>query len=206
MFAILDLYAQPYDERHPQVNFDEKSKELHDEVKQPQPTRSGKVARQDYEYKRCGTRNLFLFVEPKAGKRHVLITHRRTKLDFAYAMRYLVDVLYPDAEWIDVVLDNLNTHAEETLIEIFGKPEADRILKRLQFHFTPAHASWLNMAEIEIGVMEVQCLDRRIACEFDLYREVIAWETSRNDQKATIHWTFTRQKARKKFGKHHSYL
>ena len=206
MFAILDLYAQPYDERHPQVNFDEKSKELHDEVKQPQPTRSGKVARQDYEYKRCGTRNLFLFVEPKAGKRHVLITHRRTKLDFAYAMRYLVDILYPDAEWIDIVLDNLNTHAEETLIEIFGKPEADRILKRLQFHFTPMHASWLNMAEIEIGVMEVQCLDRRIACEFDLYREVIAWETSRNDQKATIHWTFTRQKAHKKFGKYHSYL
>jgi hypothetical protein len=205
MFAILDLYAQPYDERHPQVNFDEKSKELHDDVKPPQPTRSGKVARQDYEYKRCGTRNLFLFVEPKAGKRHVLVTRRRTKVDFAYAMRYLVDVLYPVAEWIDVVLDNLNTHAEETLIEIFGKPEADRILKRLRFHFTPAHASWLNMAEIEIGVMGAQCLDRRIACEFDLYREVIAWEASRNHQKATIHWTFTRQKARKKFGKHRSY-
>lgn len=205
MFAILDLYAQPYDERHPQVNFDEKSKELHDDVKPPQPTRSGKVARQDYEYKRCGTRNLFLFVEPKAGKRHVLVTRRRTKLDFAYAMRYLVDVLYPDAEWIDVVLDNLNTHTEETLIEIFGNPQADRILKRLRLHFTPAHASWLNMAEIEIGVMEAQCLDRRIACEFDLYREVMAWEASRNDQKATIHWTFTRQKARKKFDKHRSY-
>lgn len=98
MFVILDLYAQPYDERHPQVNFDEKSKELHEDVKPPQPTRSGKVARQDYEYKRCGTRNLFLFVEPKAGKRHVLVTRRRTKLDFSYAMRYMVDVLYPVTE------------------------------------------------------------------------------------------------------------
>jgi hypothetical protein len=205
MFEVLDLYEQPYDLRHPKVCFDEKSKELHAEKRKPLPMKPGQPTRQDYEYKRNGTRNLFLFVEPQAGFRHVLITRRRTKLDFAYAMRYLADVLYPDAEWVDVVLDCLNTHNEVTLIEIFGKAEADRILCRLRLHHTPAHASWLNMAEIEIGVLEMQCLDRRIPDEFSLGKEVVAWETRRNDQKAMIQWTFTRENAEKTFCKNQSY-
>ena len=157
----------------------------------------GRIARQDYEYKRCGTRNLFVFVEPQAGRRHVLVTRRRTKLDFAYAMRYLVDRLYLDAEYNEVVLDNLNTHTAETLIEIFGNAEANRILSHLRFHYTPTHASWLNMAEIEIGVLGGQCLNRRIASEFDLYREVI-------EQKAKIVRSFTREKAQEKFVKNKS--
>jgi hypothetical protein len=205
MFHILDLYERPYDPLHPLVCFDEKSKELHAEVRLPVRMQPGKIAKQDYEYKRNGTRNLFMLVEPKAGFRHVLITRRRTKLDFAYAMRYLVDVLYPDAEWVDVVLDCLNTHHEIVLIEIFGKAEADRILSRLRFHHTPAHASWLNMAEIEIGVLEVQCLDRRLPDEFMLGIEVVAWEESRNQQQAKIHWTFSRQKAEKVFRMNQSY-
>jgi hypothetical protein len=122
----------------------------------------GHNKRQDYEYKRNGTRNLFVFVEPKAGKRHVLVTARRTKMHLAYAMRYLVDHLYPDAECIDVVMDNLNTHHYHSLGEFFGKTEADRIMAHLCFHYTPPHGSWLNMAEIEIGVLSNQCLDRRI--------------------------------------------
>jgi hypothetical protein len=201
MFHILDLYAKPYDPKHPQVCMDEKSKELHKEVRTPQLAKPGQVARQDYEYKRNGTRNMFVFVEPQAGSRHVLVTRRRTKIDFAYAIRYLVDVLYPDAEWIELVMDGLNTHREVNLIEIFGKSEADRILNKVRFHHTPPHASWLNMAEIEIGVMEAQCLDRRIPDEFTLYREVVLWEARRNEQKAKIHWTFTRQKAEKAFSK-----
>jgi len=205
MFHLLDLYAQPYDPQHPQVCFDEKSKELHGEVHPPQPAEAGRSAREDYEYHRNGTRNLFLFVEPQAGFRQVLVTRRRTKLDFAHVIRYLVDELYPAAEWIDLVLDGLNTHREETLIEIFGKAEADRILSRVRFHHTPPHASWLNMAEIEIGVLEAQCLDRRLPEEVILYREVVLWESRRNDQKATIHWTFTRQKAEKIFCEHQSY-
>jgi len=205
MFNVLDLYEQPYERRHPKVCFDEKSKELHAEKRKPLPMNPGQPTRQDYEYKRNGTRNLFVFVEPQAGFRHVLITRRRTRLDFAYAMRYLSDLLYPDAEWIDVVLDCLNTHNEGTLIEIFGKTEADRILSRIHFHHTPPHASWLNMAEIEIGVLETQCLDRRIPDEFSLGKEVVAWETRRNDQKAIIQWTFTREKAEQTFCKNQSY-
>lgn len=205
MFDGLDLYEQPYDQRHPQVCFGEKSKELHAEKRKPIPMKPGQPTRQDYEYKRNGTRNLFVFVEPQAGFRHVLITRRRTKLEFAYVMRYLVDVLYPEAEWIDVVLDRLNTHNEETLIEIFGKAEAERILSRIHFHHTPPHASWLNMAEIEIGVLETQCLDRRISDEFSLGKEVVAWETRRNDQKAIIEWTFTKEKAQKTFCTNQSY-
>ncbi|HWQ84161.1 MAG TPA: transposase [Anaerolineales bacterium] len=129
---------------------------------------------EDGWYKRNGTRNLFMLVEPKAGFRHVLITRRRTKLEFAYAMPYLVDVLYPDTEWIDVVLDCLNTHQEVVLIEIFGKTEADQILSRIRFHHPPVHASWLNMAEIEIAVLEEPCLNRRLSDEFTLGAEVVA--------------------------------
>ena len=152
----------------------------------PRPVAPGKPKRIDYEYKRNGTRNVFLFLEPKAGRRHTLVTRRRTKHQWAYAMRYLVDELYPDAVMIDVVLDNLNTHLADVLIEIFGKAEADRILSRLTFHYTPLHSSWLNMAEIELSVMERQCLRRRLPDELTLATELIAWERPRNDAQVKI--------------------
>ena len=153
MESILSLYHQPHDPQRPMICFDEQSLQLLQQTRTPIPVRPGHPRREDHEYKRNSTRNLFLFAEPKIGKRHTLVTHRRTKSDFAYAMRYLVDALYPDADCIDVVLDNLNTHTFLALVETFGKTEADRIAARLCFHFTPTHASWLNMTEIELSVV-----------------------------------------------------
>lgn len=203
MEHILALYQKPYDPRRPLVCFDEKSFQLLAHVTQPLRLKSGHAARQDYEYKRNGTRNLFLFVEPKAGARQVLVTKRRTKQDFAFAMRYLVDVIYPEAEGIDVVMDNLNTHHYHSLLEFFGKQEADRIMARLEFHYTPKHASWLNMAEIELSILSKQCLSRRIPSEWMLITEIVAWEESRNAQKAKIRWNFTIAEARKVFKEHY---
>ena len=173
-------------------------------TREPVRLQSGQVQWQDYEYKRQGTRNLFLFAEPKAGQRHVLVTNRRTKRDFALAMRYLVDVLHPEAEIIDVVLDNLNTHHYHSLVEFFGKVEADRIIARLQFHFTPAHASWLNMAEIELSVMSQQCLNRRLPDEWTLAMELLAWEQTSNDIGRKINWSFTTDDAKRVFAEYYS--
>ena len=181
------------------ICFDEQSLQLLKHTRCPLPLRPGHPHREDHEYKRNGTRNLFMFSEPKAGKRHTLVTRRRTKQDFAYAMRYLVDTLYPDAECIDVVLDNLNTHSYLALVEIFGKPEADRIAARLCFHFTPTHGSWLNMAEIELSVLTKQCLKRRIPDEWTLNLELIAWENTANRSHRQIHWSFTVADARRVF-------
>ena len=153
MEHILELYHHAYNPQRPLICFDEKSVQLLAHLQAVLDPKPGQPRREDHEYQRKGTRNLFVFVEPNAGQRHVLITNRRTKRDFAVAMRYLVDDLYPQADIIDVVLDNLNTHHYHSLVEFFGKTEVDRIMARLQFHFTPAHASWLNMAEIELSVM-----------------------------------------------------
>lgn len=199
MEAVLALYAQPYDPLHPMVCFDEKSMQLLADSRTPYPMKPGQPRRQDYEYRREGTRNLFMFVEPKAGQRRVLVTRRRTKRDFAYAIRYLVDELYPDAEYIDVVLDNLNTHTYLALVETFGKHEADRLWQHLRFHHTPAHGSWLNMAEIELSILSRQCLKRRLPDEWTLTLEIIAWENARNLAKAKIHWSFTVDDARRVF-------
>jgi len=203
MEHILTLYQKPYDAKRPLVCFDEKSLQLLADITDKLVLKPGRVAKQDYEYKRNGTRNLFLFVEPKAGFRQVLVTHRRTKRDFAFAMRYLVDVIYPDAECIEVVMDNLNTHRYHSLVEFFGKQEADRIMKRLEFHYTPEHASWLNMAEIELSILSKQCLSRRIPSEWILTTEIIHWEEARNEKKAKIHWNFTVDQARKVFKEHY---
>lgn len=203
MEAILELYAQDYDQQRPLVCFDEKSYQLLGHKRAPRPMTTHRPRREDYEYKREGTRNLFVFSEPKAGQRHVLITRQRTTQDFAYAMRYLVDALYPEAVCIDVVMDNLNTHHYHSLVEFFGRPEADRIMRRLCFHFTPSHGSWLNMAEIEISVMLEQCLGRRLPDEWTLAQELIAWEHDSNDAQRKIHWTFTIDKARDVFAKHY---
>jgi hypothetical protein len=203
MEHLLALYQKPYEPKRPMVCFDEKSVQLLAHITDVLTLKSGYAARQDYEYKRNGTRNLFLFVEPKAGSRQVLVTQRRTKQDFAFAMRYLVDVMYPEAECIDVVMDNLNTHHYHSLVEFFGKQEADRIMARLEFHYTPEHASWLNMAEIELSILSKQCLSRRIPSEWMLITEIVAWEHSRNAKKAKIRWNFTVAEARKVFKEHY---
>ncbi len=203
MEEILTLYERPYKNSRPIVCFDEKSVELHTDVRPGLPLCRGRAKRRDYEYQRCGMRNVFLCLEPKAGKRHTLVTHRRTKEDWAKALRYLVDELYPTAERIEVVLDNLNTHTYEALIEIFGTAEADRIMRRVVLHYTPVHSSWLNMAEIERSVMVRQCTRRRLANAFTLAAELVAWEQSRNEACVMIRWKFTTKDARRVFAKYY---
>jgi hypothetical protein len=198
MEDVLDVYDRPYDPRRPQVCFDEKSVQLIAETRQPLPARAGQPERFDYEYQRKGTANLFLFFQPLAGWRRVLITDQRTKMDFAECMRYLVDELLPEAESIVLVLDNLNTHTPAALYEAFEPAEAKRILDRLEFHYTPKHGSWLNMVEIEIGVLSGQCLDRAIPSTDMLTSEVGAWERSRNQRRATVNWRFSTTDARVK--------
>ncbi len=203
MAEILELYEQPYENARPLVCFDEKAVELHADGRPSLPMARARPKRRDYEYQRNGTRNVFLFLEPKAGKRHTLVTRRRTKEDWAKAMRYLVDELYPTAERIDVVLDNLNPHNDEVLIEIFGKAEADRLMRRLVFHYTPVHGSWLNMAEIELSVMARQCTRRRLGDAFTLATALVAWEQPRNAACVTIRWKFTTKDARRVFAKYY---
>ena len=198
MEDVLDLYAEPYDAKRPKVNFDETSKQLIEEVRLPLEARPGQVERFDYEYKRNGTRNLFMMCEPEAGWRHIEVTEQRTMQDFAHQMKWLVDEKYLEAEVIRIVMDNLNTHKPASLYETFMPEEARRILKRLEFHFTPKHGSWLNMAEIELGILSRQCLDRRIPDEATLKREIKAHEDRRNEAKATINWQFTSGDARLK--------
>lgn len=198
MEDVLDLYAEPYDAKRPKVNFDETSKQLIKEKRQELPAQPGRGVRYDYEYERVGTRNLFLFTEPQAGWRHVNVTEQRTMIDFAQQMKWLVDERYPKATVIRVVLDNLNTHKAASLYEAFTPEEARRIIKKLEFHYTPKHGSWLNMAEIELSVLQRQCLDRRLPDEATLVQEISAWETARNKKRATIDWRFSIPEARKK--------
>jgi DDE superfamily endonuclease len=201
MEDVLDLYAEPYDSRRPVVCFDEQPVQLIAETRVPAPVRPGQPARHDYEYERKGTANIFMRVEPLAGRRQVVVTAHRTKRDFALQMQQVVDGDYPDTDRIRVVLDNLNTHGPASLYEAFAPAEARRLLRRLEFHYTPKHASWLNMAEIELSVLSGQCLDRRIADQQTLEQETAAWEARRNRDRATIHWRFTVQDARTKLAR-----
>lgn len=196
MEGVLDLYAEPMDPRRPKVCFDETPKQLVAETRQPLPARAGQPVRYDYEYRRNGTCNLFVFFDPDAGWRHVAITARRTKLDFAQQMKWLVDERYPDAQLIRVVLDNLSTHRAAALYEAFPPDEARRILRRLEFHYTPKHGSWLNMVELEISVFDRQCWDRRIGDVETLHHEIQALEAQRNAARATVKWHFTCDDAR----------
>jgi hypothetical protein len=198
MEDVLDVYARPYDPKRPQVCFDEKSVQLIAETRHPLPPKPGQPERFDYEYQRRGTRNLFIYFQPLMGWRHIEVTERRTKVDFAHCMRYLVDDLFPDAEVVVVVLDNLNTHSPAALYEAYEPKEAKRILDRLEFHYTPKHGSWLNMVEIELSVLSEQCLDDRIPDENSLRRRIAAWEAPRNEQGATVHWRFSTPDARAK--------
>ena len=198
MEDVLDLYAEPYDARRPVVNFDEKSKRLISETRTPIPAQPGRAERFGYEYRRGGVANLFAFCEARAGWRHFNVSERHTQQDFACQMRWLVDEQYPRAERIRVVLDNLSTHEPASLYERFAPEEARRILRELESHYTPKHGSWLNLVEIELSVLERQCLNRRIPDAATLQREVAAYEARRNEAGATITWNFTVEDARRK--------
>jgi hypothetical protein len=198
MEDVLDLYAEPYDPQYPVVCFDESPYQLISEVREPLPATPGHPVRYDYEYRREGSCNLFMFLEPLQGWRHVKVTDRRTAQDFAHCLQDLVDRHFPQATVISVVLDNLNTHTPAALYATFPPAEACRILRKLDFHYTPKHGSWLNMAEIEFAVLSTQCLDRRLRDLETVRRAVAAWETRRNAAKASIDWRFTTAKARRK--------
>jgi transposase len=199
MLDVLEVYERPYNPKKPVICFDEKSKQLLSETRKSIPMRKGRIKRRDYEYKRHGTVNLFVAVEPKGKKRVVTVTRRRTKKDFAGFIKKLVGRIYKDAEKIVLVLDNLNTHTKETIKEILGKKEAAEICRKLEIHYTPVHASWLNMAEIEIGILTQQCLKRYI-CSFQaMQHQTAIWVKERNKKGAGINWQFTREKAVKKF-------
>jgi hypothetical protein len=196
MEDVLEVYQRSYDPLHPTVCMDELHKQLIGEVAQPLPLEAGQPARYDYEYARNGTSNLFMFFEPLVGRRFVKVTARRTKVDWAHAVRDLVDVYYPEVETITLVMDNLNTHSLGSLYEAFEPAEAKRIADRLEIHHTPKHGSWLNMAEIELGVLSKQCLDRRIPDQPTLTRCVALWQLERNTSHITVDWRFTTADAR----------
>jgi len=198
MEDVLDLYAEAEDPLRPRVCFDECPYQLLSETRRPVPVKPGRAARYDYEYRREGTCNLFVFVQPHTGWRHVTVTERRTKQDFAQCMKDLVDVHFPEAKVVRVVLDQLNTHTPAALYEAFEPDEARRIIRKLEFHHTPKHGSWLNMAEIELSVLANQCLDRRLPDMETVRCEVNAWQAGRNTAHAQIHWRFTAEDARAK--------
>jgi len=201
MEDVLELYAEPADPQHPVVCFDETPRQLIGEARVPMPAEPQRPARVDYEYRRNGTANVFMFLDAHRGWRHAKVTDQRTAADFACCMRDLVDEHYPDADRIRVVLDNLSTHTAGALYETFEPAEARRILGRLEFHYTPKHASWLNMVEIEIGVMVRECLDRRIPDKGMLTSEIAAWQRRRNAAGARINWLFDVARARQKLGR-----
>ena len=198
MEDVLTIYERPYDDRFPVVCMDETSKQLIGETRTPIAMEPRRVPRYDYEYVRHGVANLFLFVEPLRGWRQIDLTERRTRQDWAKAMQWLLEVGYPEAERVIVVLDNLNTHVGGALYETFAPEHARRLLDRLELHYTPKHGSWLNMAEIELSVLSRQCLNRRIPDQATLGQEVATWQAARNHRQTTISWQFTTEDARTK--------
>jgi len=196
MEDILDIYTRPYDSNYPVVCLDETSKQLVKETRIPLPVKPGHPQYYDYEYERNGVCNLFMLSEPLAGWRHVEVTERRTKKDYAHILKYLADERYPHALVITVVQDNLNTHVKSAVYEAFPPEEAKRLLDKLEFHYTPKHGSWLNIAEIELSVLSGQCLDQRIPDPESLKSAVAAWETERNIKATKVNWRFTTKDAR----------
>jgi hypothetical protein len=196
MEDVLEVYHRPYDARVPQVCLDETSKQLLADARPSLGAASGRPARVDYEYRRGGTANLFLACEPLRGRRHVAVTERRTRTDWAHFVKDLLDVHYPDAERVVLVMDNLNVHSPGSLYEAFPPAEAKRLADRLELHYTPKHGSWLNIAEIELSVLARQCLDRRIPDQPALVAEVSAWERDRNADQTRVDWRFTTADAR----------
>jgi hypothetical protein len=203
MYALLELYARPKSKTEPVICIDEKSLQLIGHSREPLPMTSDSPTKQDYEYVRNGTTNLFVAVEPKAGQRNVSVTAHRGKIDFVAFISELLTGAYAKARRVHLVLDNLNTHFRKCFDDVLGQRAAAKLLRRVQFHYTPKHASWLNMAEIEIGILSRQCLDRRIASRQLLQSEVDAWQQARNAEQRTIEWNFTRQDADRKLGRHY---
>lgn len=196
MEDVLDVYQRPYDPRRPQVCLDEASKQLIGETRRAIPATQGRQAREDYEYVRNGTANLFMMFEPLAGRRYVEVTDRRTKKDWAGVVKALVDERYPTAEKIVLVMDNLNTHTAASLYEAFEPAEAKRLADKLEIHYSPKHGSWLDMAEIEIGILNRQCLNRRLENIEQLRTEVAAWQHDRNHRGVKADWRFRAADAR----------
>mgnify|MGYP002737281281 CR=1 FL=1 len=198
MEDVLSVYCRPYDPKRPMICMDERSYALRSEVRAPRRMKPGRAARYDHHYRRRGVMNVFMFFEPLAGRREVMLRAQRTKADWAYAMRALLTEQYPEAETVVVVMDNLNTHTPASFYEVFPPEEARRLVERLEIHYTPEHGSWLNMAEIELSVLTRQCLSRRIGEERMLVDEVMAWKEERNQQSATARWQFRNEEARMK--------
>ena len=196
MEDILEVYTRPYDEKYPQLCLDEASKQLLAETRQPIPIKPGQARRFDFEYRREGNANLFMIFEPLAAKREVVVTDRRTKVDFAEIVRLLVEERYPDAEKIVLVMDNLNTHKPASLYEKFDPAHARRLIEKLEIHYTPKHGSWLNMAEIELSCLARQCLNRRISEQAHLHDEVRRWQQDRNAKARAVDWRFRTVDAR----------
>ena len=203
MYNLLDLYARPFQAEEPVVCLDEKSKQLLRDTRTPLALKPGVPAKHDYEYVRAGTCNLFVAVEPKGGTRTVIVTAQRAKTDFVSFVRHLLERVYAKAHRVHLVMDNLNTHFRRCFEEVLGIEEAEALLRRVVFHYTPKHASWLNMAEIEIGILDRQCLDRRWHDRDTLITEVDAWQQRRNAERRSIEWTFTRQDADRKMQQHY---
>lgn len=196
MEEVLDLYREPYDPKRPMVNMDEQPVQLIEETRTPIPAAPGRPERIDYEYERNGTADIFMSTEPLTGKSHVSVRERRTGIDWAQEVKELLDVRYPEADIVQLVNDNLNTHKIGSLYEAFEPEEARRLAKRLEIHYTPKHGSWLNIAEIELSALTGQCLDRRIPDMDTLRKETKAWETKRNELQKGIDWRFTTSDAR----------
>lgn len=203
MYDVLELYARPYRAQEPVICIDEKSKQLIRDSRRPLPMKPGVPAKWDYEYVRAGTCNVFVAVEPKGGRRVVEVTERRTKPEFVGFVRHLLERTYASARKVHLVLDNLNTHFRSCFEEVLGPPAARALLRRVQFHHTPKHASWLNMAEIEISILDRQCLGRRLMDHTSVRREVTAWQHQRNTERRGIDWTFTRQDADQRLAHHY---
>lgn len=206
MYELIALYALPLNSLEPVVCIDEKSLQLLSHSRAPLPMASGVPRREDYEYVRRGTSNLFVAVEPKAGTRTVKVTDQRGKTDFVDFVGSLLSGAYAAARRVHIVVDNLNTHFRKSFEDVLGRRAADKLLRRVHFHYTPKHASWLNMAEIEIGILNRQCLDRRLADRATLQHEVDHWQRDRNATRQTIEWKFTRQDADRKLGRHYDSL
>jgi DDE superfamily endonuclease len=202
MYGLLNLYGCAYNAQYPVICMDEKSKQLLEDKRRIIPMKPGSPEKYDGEYKRMGTQNIFVAVEPLAGKRYIKVTDQRKKADFAQFIKELLS-FYPEAKKIRLVTDNLNTHFESSFYETFNAREADSLLEKIEFHYTPKHGSWLNMAEIEINIMDRECLNRRIGQKNILKKEIASWAKQRNKERKKITWTFTKKKADKKLSKYY---
>ena len=203
MYKLLTLYSRSYSKQYPVVCVDEKSKQLIEDVRKSIPLKPGSPTKYDGEYRRRGTRNIFVAVEPLAGRRKIKVTLQRKKIDFACFIKELIDHDYRQAKKVRLVLDNLNIHFSASFYETLSKNQADRILRKIDFYYTPKHGSWLNMAEIEINMMDRECLVRRIGDAHVLEREIVCWSQQRNKAKKKIQWSFTRKDADKKLSKYY---